>query len=278
MDLFPDALRHPFGFDEPLLGSEDYAGTVIWAPVSDTVTRLFRGPGAEVTDSETSTLRGGAEAQFSLAPAGVTYGTGNVTFYPKTNVLVAGADLPARLRADQWPVLTDAAAATREWQITQQPSDFEAAAGFCDRGGKIVAASDDQLATLQEAAADVTAWLRQDPSTRRLIDDIERITADVPPEAPITECPGSEDQLSSELDGVYRHRVTRTDLVRAGVTDPNKIKENTGRWTWRLDSGRYSYHTESVHFLANPDDSGRFTWDGASSSSIGTRRQGTPPR
>ena len=136
LDLFPDALRHPFGFDEPLLGSEDYAGAVIWAPVSDTVTRLFRGLGAEVTDSETSTLRGGAEAQFSLAPAGVTYGTGNVTFYPKTNVLVAGADLPARLGADPWSVLTDAAAATREWQITRPPCDFVAAAGFCERAAR----------------------------------------------------------------------------------------------------------------------------------------------
>ena len=267
LDIFPDGLRHPFGYDRPLVGAEDYDGALIRAGASGTVARLFGALGAHVRDVEPPTSKGGAEAQFSLAPVGAGYATGNVTFFPRTNVLVANSAVPAHLRPDQWGVLRDAAAATRDWQFSRQRSDFEAAARFCGRGGVIVAASADQVASLQPAAAAVTTWLRRDAATSRLIDAITRAT-DGAPAATITECPGKAGPTPSggadtvsALDGRYRARVTRRDLVRAGVTNENIINENTGRFTWILDSGTYTSHQKAAHYLANPDVSGRFTYE-----------------
>jgi len=40
-------------------------------------------------------------AQFSIAPGGVEFATGNVTFFPRTEVVVADEDVRARLRDDQ---------------------------------------------------------------------------------------------------------------------------------------------------------------------------------
>jgi hypothetical protein len=269
LDIFPDGLRHPFGYNQPLDGAEDYDGALIRAGTSDTVSRLFESLGADVTDRDPQPpASGGAESQFSLAPRRVAYATGNVTFFLKTNVLVAHSDVRTHLRPDQWDVLRDAAGATRDWQFSQQESDFEAAAEFCDRGGKVVTASADQVASLQPAAATVTRWLRRDTTTSRLIDAITNATQDVPPAAPVTKCPGDPEPgvraaraAPASVDGRYRARVTRADLVRAGVTDEDVILENTGRFTWTLDSRTWSYHTEANHYLDHPDDSGRFTYE-----------------
>jgi TRAP-type C4-dicarboxylate transport system substrate-binding protein len=267
IDVFPDALRHPFGYREPLLGAEDYQGALIRTPTSETGARFFHELGARVSDVEPPSTSGGAEAQFSLAPAGSRVATGNVTFFPKANVLVMSASLDERLRPDQRQLLADAAADTRDWQFAQQPSDFEAAAAYCDQGGTIVAASDEQIASLDRAADAVTSWLREDEQTRELVDEISRQVEGLPAPTPVTECPGgsasAESTESGEfdldtLDGRYATITTRRDLVEAGVTDAVKIRENTGRWTWTLDSGVWTYHQVANHFLANPDGSGRY--------------------
>src|SRR5207244_7095035 len=129
----------------------------------------------------------GAESQFSITPAGIA--TGNLTCFAKTDVLVADADLPQRLRQDQWDVLSDAATATRSWMLAQQPSDFEAAATFCSHGGRIVAASAEQLAGLETVGQRVVDRMRQDAATRKMIDRLRSLTAGLPEPAPLTHCP-----------------------------------------------------------------------------------------
>jgi TRAP-type C4-dicarboxylate transport system substrate-binding protein len=266
LDIFPDGLRHPFGYNQPLDGAEDYDGVLIRASTSNTVSRLFESLGAHVTDRDPHPpASGGAESQFSLAPAGLAYATGNVTFFLKANVLVAQRDVRTHMRPDQWDILRDAAGATRDWQFSEQQSDFEAAAGFCDRGGEIVTASADQVESLQPAAAAVRTWLRRDTTTSQLIDAIANATRDVHTATPVTKCPGNPKPdaraAPPSVDGHYRARVTREDLVRAGVTDEDAIVENTGRFTWTLHSHTWSYHTEANHYLASPDDTGRFTYE-----------------
>jgi TRAP-type C4-dicarboxylate transport system substrate-binding protein len=267
IDIFPDSMRHPFGYGEPLLDAEDYQGSLIRTPTSETSARFFQALGARVSDVEPPSTTGGAEAQFSLAPAGSRVATGNVTLFPKANALVMNASVADRLRPDQWQVLEDAAADTRDWQFAQQPSDFEQAVAYCDLGGTIVAASDEEIASLGRAAGDVTAWLREDQQTRELVDEISRQVEGVPAPTPITECPGGSASAESPepgglaldaLDGRSVTIVTRRDLVRAGVTDVTQIRENTGRFAWTLDSGVWTYHQVANHFLANPDDSGRY--------------------
>src|SRR3954471_5398759 len=80
LDLFPDQLRHPFGYSEPLLGVDDYSGQGVWSASSDTTARVLDALGATTTDSVEPNQRG-AEAQYSLTPGQIA--TGNVTFYPK---------------------------------------------------------------------------------------------------------------------------------------------------------------------------------------------------
>jgi TRAP-type C4-dicarboxylate transport system substrate-binding protein len=262
LDILPDALRHPFGFVSPMVALADYHHALIVTPYSRTGSRLFHELGADVTEyPRPGPPRGGVESQFSRAPAGANYATGNVTFFPRTDVLVADQDVRNRLRDDQWAVLVAAAADTREWQGAQQPSDFEAAADFCARGGKIVAASDTEIAELAQGAAPVTGWLRQDPATRRLLDEIARIVRETPAESPITGCPGRVEDPSTSLDGVYRARVPIGTLLRAGATQI-QAQENSGRWTWTLDRGTYTFHTRSSRYVNHPDGTGRFTYDG----------------
>ncbi len=263
IDLFPDALRHPFGYDRPLLGPEDYQGSLIRAATSETVDRLFASLGASgTTDDDAAEGLAGAESQFSLVPPGAGVATGNVTFFAKTNALVASAAVGARLRPDQWGVLEEAAAATRAWQFGRLPSDEDAAVGFCRQGGVIVTATADQVSALEDRTADVTDWLTSDPGTRRLVDTIGRVVAGVPDSPSVTGCPsrggGDGAASASALDGQYDAHVLRGDLVAAGVTSESDLRENSGRYHWSLHGGRWTYDVSTNHFVATTTDSGRY--------------------
>jgi TRAP-type C4-dicarboxylate transport system substrate-binding protein len=263
LDLYPDAMRHPFGDDEPLLGPEDYQGQVIRTTTSDTVRRMFVALGATPTDADPAATQRGAESQYSLTQTRIA--TGNVTFFPKTDALVMQTSVRERLRDDQWSVLRDAAAETRTWLFAQEPSDLESAATFCSHGGSIVAATPNQVAGLEDATAVVTDWLRRDPDTRHLIDEIRSLVAGVPAPTPVTRCPGpatatGDDAELHSLDGRYTSRVTDGDLRAAGVRDAVKRRENSGRITWILSGGSWTQHQVANHFVANPDNSGTYTY------------------
>jgi TRAP-type C4-dicarboxylate transport system substrate-binding protein len=265
LDLFPDGLRHPFGFDEPLLGAEDYSAETIRTPRSDTVTRLFAAFGATTTDARAdSSNQRGVESDFAGARAQVA--TGNVTFFPKTNVLALDADVRPRLRDDQWRLLQDAASATRTWLYDEQPSEQESAAAYCAQGGSIVAASPAQLDGLEQAAEPATAWLRRDPGTRRLVTEIHAVVDGVDGEPPVATCPQDAveppgDPEAASINGIYVSRVTRHQLIAAGETNPTQLTENTGTFTWVLEDGRWSYRQVSHHFVSTPTRaSGRYTY------------------
>ncbi len=267
LDVLPDGMRHPFGYDAPLLGVSDYQGATIRAARSATVAALFTALGASVTDAFPADSQRGAESEFSTTLAGIA--TGNITFFAKTDVLVANSDARRHLRDDQWAVLREAAAATRSWMFAQQPSDFEAAAAFCAHGGEVVAASPQQVGEVQAAGARVTAQLRADAGSRRLIDRIRSLVAGVPSPQPVTRCPGATGAGTegsggagelARLNGVYRADVTAQALRTAGVDDEDEIRQNVGRYTWTLHNGTWTDHQESDSFVANPDGTGRYTY------------------
>ena len=270
LDIFPDGMRHPFGYEQPLLGPADYTGATIRTGRSEASAAFFQELGASVTDAPPSQSdQRGAESQFSITPAGIA--TGNVTFFAKTDVLVADADLRRRVRQDQWEVLRDAAAATRSWMFAQQPSDFEAAATFCSHGGRVVAASPEQVAGLRAVGARVVEQMREDTGTRRMIDRLRGLIAGLPAPTPLTGCPGTaagastptgaaDDPELALLDGTYRTEVTTKALQDAGARDKTAILENSGRFTWTLDGGRWTYRQQADHFVSRTTDSGRFTY------------------
>lgn len=267
MDIFPDQFRHPFAYDDPLLGPEDYAGQVIRSPTSATIRAMLKAFGAAevVDDIPAVENQRGQESAYALAGAGIA--TGNVVLLPKTETLVADEDVRRRLRDDQWDVLQRAAANTREWLVENLPSEVDEAATFCARGGQIVTASPSQLDDLQRAATPVIAWLRKDTQTRHLMDGIRQLARTHPEPDVITRCPdvpktsGPTDQnAESALNGTYVARVTQRRLRDAGVTDLSGIQENSGSFTWTLHDGTYTYHQAADHFISRTDDEGRYTY------------------
>ena len=264
LDILPDGMRHPFGYASALRGAADYRDATIRSARSATVAMLFDALGARVTDTTAgSGGQRGAESQFSITPAAIA--TANITFFPKTDVLVADADVHDRLRPDQWALLRDAAAATRAWMFARLPTDFEAAAAFCGHGGRIVAATAQERAGIEEAGARVTEELRRDAGTRRMIDRIRGLIAGLPAPDPITRCPGTEDATAStgpaRLNGVYTSTVTAAALHDAGEQDEQRIRESSGRYTWTLYGGTWAYHQKSDSFLSRTDATGRYTYD-----------------
>jgi TRAP-type C4-dicarboxylate transport system substrate-binding protein len=264
LDLMPDGLRHPFGYDHPVLGAADYEGLLVRTGQSATIDRLFETLGASgTTDDDAAEGLGVAEAQYSRDVQGAGIATSNVTFFPKVNALVAGRAVAERLRADQWDVLLDAADATRTWQSGHLPSDADAAASFCRDKGTIVTASADEVLGLEQRAAAVTEWLSEDPATRSILDRIAGLVADATPETPLSQCPtrtggAGTGRVSSVLDGRYFFHVFRKDLVAAGVTNENDLRENSGRLWMTLRAGRWSFTSKANHYLANPEDDGSY--------------------
>src|SRR6478609_2741302 len=263
LDLFPDQLRHPFGFDRALLGADDYSGQSIRAPTSDTVREVFAALGAATTDADPdSGTQRGDESSYSLAQGHIA--TSNVTFYPKTDTLVIRTAVRHRLRDDQWTLLHEAAAATRDWLFARDASDRSLAAAFCTNGGAIVTATAAQLSGLKHAVAPLVAKLRQNSSTGQLIDAIGDLVAGIPEEPSLSSCPhrvpSADDAELDALNGTYVTTVTEKQLRDAGDLNAEEVRENSGHFTWVLDSGRWTGHQAASHYVARPDDSGRYTY------------------
>jgi len=240
LDLFPEGLRHPFGYAGPILGIEEYEGAVIRTPTSKTAFALFDAFGARpVGDQSDPVVQKGTDSSFALTPAAAA--TANVTLFAKVNALVAGPSY-ARLSAQNQRILGDAAEATRQWVIETLPTDADAAAIFCAQGGTIAAVSDAQLTELQDAATPVTDALMKDPAVARMIAEIRVLKQAHPDPAPVTECAASAPGVgSTAIDGAYTVTVARQDFVDRGFTIEGDIAQNLGDFTWTFTAGRYAY-------------------------------------
>ncbi len=237
--LYPEGLRHPFGYTRALRGPGDYAGGTIRAAFSRTTYALFDALGATAVDDEPDpTTQVGAESSYRLTPAGTA--TGNVTFFPKVNALVINAGVRATLTHEQWGILTEAAGETRDWVVDTLPTDAQAAAAYCQETGKIAAATPGQVAALESAAAPVVADLRRDATTAGLIDDISRLTEASDAPAPVTACTDHVSDKASELNGVYTFTLTADAEREGGVSDQGDIDENAGDFTATFADGTWN--------------------------------------
>ncbi|RYP87068.1 hypothetical protein EKO23_07295 [Nocardioides guangzhouensis] len=261
--LFPEGLRHPFGFGEPLRGPTDYDGELVRSPHSRTTRAVFAALGARVTeaDVDTSTQRG-AESSYALTPAGVA--TGNVVFYPKVNSLVVNEDVRTQLSDEQWGTLNEAADRTRDWVLRTLPADNASAEEFCAEGGRIVAATPTDLADLRESTATVTASLRTDPVTAGILGRIEDLKESTTAAEPTTSCgTGGPSDDVTRLNGVYRTNITVKAFRAAGVTSEDRIQENAGAYTISLDDGTW----EMAQVYATGPQKGE-TWHGTGSYTV----------
>lgn len=261
--LFPEGMRHPFGLKQPLLGPDGYKGKAIRTPTSRTVASVYRALGARVDDEEPNKdIHAAMESSYRLDPSGTA--TGNVTFFPKVNSLVANADVYEGLDEGQRKTLERAATQTREWAVVNAPSDAEAASAFCDAGGTVVLADDAEVTALQRATEPVYAELERDGQTAKIITAIRELKREKPVSAKAPAACGKTKPTDgsgtdgkgpvSAFNGVYRFEITDEDLRKAGVTDPADVAENRGVYTYTLKDGKYCWEAKAPNVQSNPSE------------------------
>ena len=197
--LWPEDLRHPFSFvpGKPYLEPSDFSGDVILFQPSAVSAALVAALGAtrfpddsDRRDAVKAGLLQGAESgllQGASLP-GTPTATGNVTFYPKFQVMVGNADAMTALTEEQRTIILAAAAETQRVAIENHPAEADAAAAWCAAGGSIVLAQPDQVAEFEAAAQPVFAQIEQDPSAAEAIAAIRDLKATVEPAAGATAC------------------------------------------------------------------------------------------
>jgi TRAP-type C4-dicarboxylate transport system substrate-binding protein len=249
LTLVPEGLRHPFGFRRELRRPADFAGATFQVPLSETADALFLALGANPADmfgqeAERAAGQGelgGADSSFLLAgnlPAQSTV-TANVTLYPKVLTLVAGGRAWSRLSAGQRAILERAARRTLVESFSAAVPEPEAAAAFCEDGGRVVLASPADLAALKAAARPVYASLERDAQTRALIGRIRSLARGVVASEPVAcEPPPQPDTSAPELDGVWRVDIPYDAGVVDGL-DPDTAAGEFGLQTIRMQGGRY---------------------------------------
>jgi TRAP-type C4-dicarboxylate transport system substrate-binding protein len=233
LTLWPEDLRHPFSVDpgKPLLSTADFTGLTMRVPPSGVSNMLIKQLGATPM-YEDSGYQG---AESGLTQLGTLNGrpiaTGNITFYPKFQVLFANGPAFKKLNLAQQKVLSDAAAAAQKKAIAEHQSDATAGTAWCADGSSIVLASDAQIAAFQQAAQPVLDSLAKDPFNAKMIAAINDLKAKTPaspgaqacqPHAaqitPLSTASGTEVWSTGTLpNGVWTMKVTTDELVQMGL-------------------------------------------------------------
>ncbi|MDQ3399301.1 MAG: hypothetical protein M3511_16355, partial [Deinococcota bacterium] len=260
------------------LSPEDFAGLNVRATPSFVTYMLVDTLGAApmFDDSGYQAAESGLRQGFSLT--GTPTATGNVVFFPKFQVLFANAAAFEGLSEEQRSVLQEAAARTQERAITEHPREVDAAAQWCEDGGTIVLASDEQVAAFEEAARPVFDQIEQDPLNAELIAAIRELKASTEPSPGAEACaptaaqqspePSAETEVWSEglpPNGVWQKELTTDDLVGVSMRSvPQEwvglytltYQDGTARFEWQGEQGQTG---KCVFTYAEVEDFIRFT-------------------
>jgi hypothetical protein len=244
--LLPETLRHPIGFERPFLVLDDFRGATL-RTLSPGAVELLRVLGADgVPLNEDDFIRAvkadqviGAESaygQLASLPAPGTF-TGNITFFPKVNVLVANASAVEDLHEGQQAILKQAAARTLAHVLATNPTDAESARELCERGGSITVTSAAAVMAIKAAAQPVAVDLARDDTIRAMIERIRALEQQVgTTAAPVV----TSDELAFP-EGTYRMEVSAEFLIGAGM-DQGTANDHAGVWTMTFVGGRLDMH------------------------------------
>jgi TRAP-type C4-dicarboxylate transport system substrate-binding protein len=202
--MFPDGPRVLFSFTTPILSPDDIRGMAIRAPLSTTNYAVLESLGAlpqdlaeqEFGEGVEGGKVGGAESSLGYASnlpgalnkTGHAIATGNLVVHSKINTIVINDKARAALNADQQQILQDAADYTREWASALLAPVSAEARKYCQDGGKVVIATEEQLAGFRNAAAPVYNTLEQDAGTRNLIAKLRELAATTPADPAVEPC------------------------------------------------------------------------------------------
>ncbi len=269
--LLPEGLRHPVGFEHPLLRLADFSGATIRSLPSNATHRLFEALGAKPVDIWGDAFDAAAEngeidgaesgfAWFDTMPSSSTF-TANITLYPKVNALVTNEDAFGRLSDEHQGILREAAAKVVRYVVQNAPTEADRAAVYCRNGGAIEFAAEADIAALERAAQPVYEALEADPLTKELIEQIRAMKAQAPSSGDaITPCgpassraPTTTNADPSEFpEGVYRADLPPEYLIEKGM-DAQTAYELGGINTLTFKDGRWRGHLQSA---LNPPDCG----------------------
>jgi TRAP-type C4-dicarboxylate transport system substrate-binding protein len=293
--LVPDRMRHPNGLTRPLVSPADFKGARIRDIPSRATDALLRAlgavpvhiAGADFNDAVVHHRIDGQELAIVNSFGYVV--TGNVSFFPKVMTLFAGRHAFDRLSESQRAVLREAAVQFRRhiWA----PSENASIAQLCSDkiSGRVVLASKQQLAKLEQAAHPVYAQLERDPPTRTLIAAIRQLKASLPAPPAIVAPPscatGTElppaagpSRATSLLNGTYRW--VKTAAAARAFGPPANNPENDhypsvdevvlrdGKWVWPNapdNRGTYTISGHTITFVSHygvPPDRFTFRRDG----------------
>jgi TRAP-type C4-dicarboxylate transport system substrate-binding protein len=262
--LLPEGLRHPVGFEHPLLRLADFSGATIRSLPSNVSHRLLEALGAKPVDISgdaffVAAKNGeidGAESGFAWGgtmPSPSTF-TANITLYPKVNALVANEDGFGRLSDEHQRILREAAARAVRYVVQNAPTEADRAAAYCGNGGAIAFAAEADVAALERAAQPVYEVLQADPLTKELIGQIRAMKAQATSSGDaITPCgpasggaPTTNAEPSEFPEGVYRADLPPEYLIEKGM-DAQTAYELGGIVTLTIKDGRWRGHTQSAH-------------------------------
>ena len=247
LSLWPEGLRHPFGFGQPLISAQHYDGKVIRSATSQAISWLFEALGASTSPREpNATTMAGMQGEFALGPDGVA--TADVTFFPKVNLLYANAETLGALDDEAVEVLRQAAAQTQSWAI-ENTSDLKAGAAFCGDGGTVVAAGEADVTALKKATAPVAERIARAPGNQAVMEAIARLKEGSSSPGTVDPCTGERltkhkpGKAEAALNGTYRYTVTPEDYAEAGI-DANQAYHNAGVQTFVIENGKVHYRLD----------------------------------
>lgn len=261
--LWPEDLRHPFAFEPcmgPILAPGDFTGRTIRSIQSAATWDLLRTLGAtpifvnggpyedQVGNCQIQGAESGLRQGGSLP--GTPTATGDVTFYPKYQVLAGNTAALERLSDAQRAAITDAAAAVSDQAIGEHPSEADAAAQWCADGGTVVLAGPDAVVAFEAAAQPVFERMAADQVSAAAIQAIRGLAATTKPAAGAQACaavplpsaqPGAVGTPTTlPPDGVWRVALSHEDMVKAGASPGNAP---AGTWTWTFGGGKAHYES-----------------------------------
>jgi TRAP-type C4-dicarboxylate transport system substrate-binding protein len=180
--------------------------------------------------------------------------TGNAQLWPRPLAVVANANSFDSLSDAQRGWLTEAIQNAIPSMAALQRED-EALGVLCRRGkAQIIQASSAQIKQLRDGFAPVYQWLRGDASTARYLDQIDALKAggvtadpnDVPDCSQLSQSSAGTPSASppeavSPIDGNYLAKITKSDLINAGVPHGDIVVENYGEHRLVFDRGRFAF-------------------------------------
>jgi TRAP-type C4-dicarboxylate transport system substrate-binding protein len=188
--LWPIDLRHPVSFGEPLLSPDDFKGIKVRIVGSTITKNVIEALGAEAVAEFDDSVQG-AESAYDRAyslPGPGTF-SGNVTFYPRVDVLVINSAFLKSLTPAQQAAVRSAADATRKSVIDGIVADAEQAQTYCsDEDGSVALASETQLAAFIDALLPIEATIAENALAKDLIATIRAQTKDLPVAVPTVAC------------------------------------------------------------------------------------------